>query len=284
MKTRVLTALAAALFAAAGAAESQLVPQKPPAPTPPPAAAAPKPQPPPPAATKPQAPPATQGVAPVGARGSIGLMATDLTGLAVPDVRVTMTGPVSREGTTPKAGYLTLQALKPGTYRLRFESPDFITLEREVTVKAGPVTEVDVALNRAPTKPAEPPAAPPPAATRPASPPPPPDADAHVQLRALPDWIEQNLVGRNDPMKETVLGRTAGTTSSVVQLRDPIKDRVRGDADEVIYVIAGQGTFRTGGRDQALDAGTLVVIPRGTTYTLERRGRNPLIALSVVGQ
>jgi homogentisate 1,2-dioxygenase len=33
-----------------------------------------------------------------------------------------------------------------------------------------------------------------------------------------------------------------------------------------------------------LDAGSLAVIPRGVAYTIERRGRNPLIALSIVGK
>jgi mannose-6-phosphate isomerase-like protein (cupin superfamily) len=73
-------------------------------------------------------------------------------------------------------------------------------------------------------------------------------------------------------------------TASVVQVRDPIKDRVRGDADEMLYVIAGEGVLRAKGRDQMLDAGSLAVIPRGVAYTIERRGRNPLIALSIVGK
>jgi mannose-6-phosphate isomerase-like protein (cupin superfamily) len=67
-------------------------------------------------------------------------------------------------------------------------------------------------------------------------------------------------------------------------VRDPIKERVRADADEMLYVIAGGGVMRAKGREQLLDAGSFVVIPRGVTYSLERRGRNPLIALSVVAK
>ena len=52
----------------------------------------------------------------------------------------------------------------------------------------------------------------------------------------------------------------------------------------MLYVIAGEGVLRAKGRDQSLEAGSLVVIPRGVTYTLERRGRNPLIALSIVSK
>jgi len=33
-----------------------------------------------------------------------------------------------------------------------------------------------------------------------------------------------------------------------------------------------------------LVAGAFVVVPRGVGYSIERRGRNPLIALSIVGK
>jgi mannose-6-phosphate isomerase-like protein (cupin superfamily) len=210
-------------------------------------------------------------------------MVTEVSGTAIPDVHVIMAGPVPREGTTGRDGRLQLQALKAGTYRIRLESPDFITLEREVTIKAGPSVEVDVALDRAPPRPVEPLSSPAPTATREATTIA-PDPNATVALIVLPDWIEKNLVGGNEPQKETVVGRTLVTTASVVQVRDPIKERVRADADEMLYVIAGQGVMRAKGREQLLDAGSFVVIPRGVTYSLERRGRNPLIALSVVAK
>ena len=92
------------------------------------------------------------------------------------------------------------------------------------------------------------------------------------------------MLGRNDPQKETVVGQTAATTARVIQVRDPIKDRAHGDADEMLYVIAGEGVLRAKGRDQTLTAGSLAVIPRGVAYSLERRGRNPLIALSIAGK
>jgi mannose-6-phosphate isomerase-like protein (cupin superfamily) len=81
-----------------------------------------------------------------------------------------------------------------------------------------------------------------------------------------------------------VVGRTPVTTATIVQVRDPIKERGRTDADEMLYVIAGEGVLRAKGRDQALDAGSFVVVPRGVTYSVERRGRNPLIVLSIVGK
>jgi mannose-6-phosphate isomerase-like protein (cupin superfamily) len=50
----------------------------------------------------------------------------------------------------------------------------------------------------------------------------------------------------------------------------------------MLYVIAGEGVLRAKGREYDLTAGSFAVIPRGVAYSLERRGRNPLIALSMV--
>jgi mannose-6-phosphate isomerase-like protein (cupin superfamily) len=212
-------------------------------------------------------------------------MVTDQSGVAAPDVHVTMTGPVEREGTTGRDGTLRLQALRAGGYRLRFESPGFVTLERDVAIKAGTPAEVDVALDRETPrqKVAElpPPPVPAPTSGRAGIA---PDPNASVEMVALPDWIERNLVGRSDPLKETVVGRTPVTTATVIQVREPLKDRVRADGDEMLYVIAGEGVLRAKGRDVTLEAGAFVVVPRGVSYSVERRGRNPLIALSILGQ
>jgi mannose-6-phosphate isomerase-like protein (cupin superfamily) len=214
---------------------------------------------------------------------SVVLAVTDLVGDAVPGVHVVLTGPVSREGTTGRDGALRFQALRAGTYRLRFESPEYITLEREVAVKAGPAVEVEVSLARVPERPAPPPSAPTPVPAAPsAATPVAPNPNATVELLSLPDWIEKNLIGRSDPQRETVVGRAPAATARVIQVREPVKDRVRSDADEMIYVIAGEGLLRANGREYDIDAGSLAVIPRGVAYSIERRGRNPLVALSMV--
>lgn len=280
MRLRILVALTALALATAAAAQAQTPPQKPPAQTVPPATAAPA-QAQPPAAPKPQAPPQAATVA----RISMAITVTDLAGEAAPGVRVALSGPVAREGTTTRDGLVRFQTLRAGTYRLRFESPDFVTFEREVTVKAGPLVEVEVTLSRVPEKPA-PPSPPPAPVPAPAGDAPAvaPNPNATVDLLALPDWIERNLIGRSDPQRETVVGRAPGATARVVQVRDPIKDRVRTDADEMLYVIAGEGVLRVKGRDYGLTAGSFAVVPRGVAYTLERSGRNPLIALSMVSK
>ncbi len=208
---------------------------------------------------------------------------TDLAGDAAAGVHVALSGPVSREGTTAGDGVLRFQTLRAGTYRLRFDSPEFVAFEREVIVKAGPLVEVEVSLSRVPEKPAPPP--PQPAAPIAAPRDPAPIArnpNATVELLSLPDWIERNLIGRGDSQRESVVGQAPAATARVLQVRDPVKDRVRADADEMLYVIAGEGVLRSSGRDHDLTAGSFAVIPRGVAYSLERRGRNPLIALSMV--
>jgi mannose-6-phosphate isomerase-like protein (cupin superfamily) len=278
MRTRILLALTALTLATAAAAQVQTPPQKPPAQAAPPATTS---QAPPPAAPKPQAPPQAATVA----RISMAVAVTDLAGEAAPGVRVALTGPVAREGTTARDGIVRFQTLRAGTYRLHFESSDFVAFEREVTVKAGPLVEVEVTLSRVPEKPTVPPPAPAPVPAAPSEAPVvAANPSATVELLALPDWIERNLIGRSDPQRETVVGRAPGATARVVQVRDPIKDRVRGDADEMLYVIAGEGVLRAKGRAYELTAGSFAVLPRGVVYTLERSGRNPLIALSMVSK
>jgi mannose-6-phosphate isomerase-like protein (cupin superfamily) len=285
MIARVLTAMAAILLVAnvitggvlAQAPVPKPVVQQPPAQAAKPATPPPQAQPP---VSRPPAPQPARSAGSSSARGAITLVVTDQVGKTLPDIRVALTGGMSREGTTSRDGALTLEGLRPGTYRLRFEAADFITLEREVTVRTGPAAEVDVALDRAQVKPV----APPPAAPKDCRAAIPVDPNATVALLGLPDWIQRNLIGRNDPQKEDSVGRTPVLTPTVIQVRDPTRQRGRDDADEILYVIAGEGVLRVGGRDQTLDAGSLAVVPRGVTYTLERRGRNPLIALSVVGK
>lgn len=278
MSARVLMALAAFVLAGnMSPSEAQVVAQKPVTQQPPPVQAVKPPAPRPQVSSPPR-----YTALPAAARLVITLVVTDTIGKTLPEVRVTLNGPVTRQGMTSRDGMLRLEGLRAGTYRLRLEAPEFITLEREVTVKAGPPTEVDVALDRSPVKAAEPPPPPPAASDCRSSIA--PDPNATVDLVSLPDWIERNLIGRNDPLKETTVGHTPVMVASVVQVRDPTKDRGRADTDEMIYVIAGEGTLRAKGRDQSLEAGSLVVVPRGVTYTLERRGRNPLIALSITSK
>src|SRR5581483_1487283 len=89
-----------------------------------------------------------------------------------------------------------------------------------------------------------------------------------------------------DPLKESVLGCTGASTTRLLQLRDPIAAHTH-DLDEIVYVVAGDGAIRlraasAGDESTVVHAGSLTVIPRGTSHAIERRGKNPLIVLSTL--
>jgi len=208
---------------------------------------------------------------------SVTVTITDASGAPLDNVHVTATGPVTRQTLSIDTGIARLNSVKPGDYRLRFEREGFNTLERDLTVKGGSPSTIDVSLSPAPPPP--PPPAPPPSAASTAPP-------GKAQWVHLADFIERNFISGGDPMKEDEVGCTASARSTLLQVRDTIPEKARPDADETIFVIAGEGTLRLGNQDIQLTAkdGTFAVVPRGTVRGLTRtgKGKNPLIVLSIV--
>jgi mannose-6-phosphate isomerase-like protein (cupin superfamily) len=52
--------------------------------------------------------------------------------------------------------------------------------------------------------------------------------------------------------------------------------------DEAFYLASGEATFRLGGRDIRLTAGSFVFVPRGVTHTVWNSGTDPLRGLIVI--
>ena len=98
---------------------------------------------------------------------------------------------------------------------------------------------------------------------------------------SIPEFLDKNFIGR-DPLKESVLGCTAGATTRVLQLRDALAVHTHADLDEILYIVAGDGVVRVRDETMMLAPGSLTVIPRGLPHATERRGRNPLIVLSTL--
>jgi mannose-6-phosphate isomerase-like protein (cupin superfamily) len=240
-------------------------------------------QPAPPAATPPAPRPSQQSApppAPAAAprASAVVVTVTDQSGLSVQGVTVSVNGPVSRTVTTVANGTARLIGLRSGSYRFHFEKEGFITLERDVTIRAGAVPDMDVMLSPAPPPPPAP--APPPAPVQSA-----PTTDAppgDPRFLSIVDFLDKNLISGRDPVKEDEIGCTASARTTLLQLRENGKEEARQDADEVIYVVAGEGRLRLGNRDVPLASSTVVVVPRGTVRGLARKGKNPLIVLSVV--
>ena len=229
--------------------------------------------------TAPAPRPATQRPrAPSTATSTLEITVADPGGLPLQGVTVTSTGTLDREGTTLASGLVRFLNMRGGEYRLRFAHPRFVLLERDVTIRAGQSMSIDVTLSRASDEPERPeqPQTPPPTPT-PASAP-----AGEPRSVAVVDFVEKNFISGRDPVKEDQLGCTASAKTTLLQVREPLPERALADADEVIYVVAGEGTLRLGNRDVALSATTLAVVPRGTVRGLTRKGRNPLIVVSVL--
>jgi mannose-6-phosphate isomerase-like protein (cupin superfamily) len=205
---------------------------------------------------------------------------TDPGGTSIEGVKVAITGPVEREATSPAGGYTRVQGLRAGTYRVRFSHERFITFEKEFSWRAGTATpELSVTLNPAPPPPPPPPA-PAPVVAAPAAPKlPPPGTPKTV---GLPEFIEKNFIGGREPQKEDLVGCSGVGQALLWQVRDPWNSRQHESADGMFYVIGGEGRLKLGDREFTIAAGAFAVVPRGTSYSLSRSGRNPLIVLAVL--
>ena len=243
----------------------------------PPAAAPPKPSP-------TTAPPAAQTTKPKprpagGATTTASVFITDTGGSPIEGVTVQVMGPVDREVQSPASGPTRIAGLRAGTYRVRFTREGFITFEKELVWRAGTAApEIAVTLNAAPEPP--PPVAPPPAKPQPAETKLPPPGTPKTM--SLIDFIEKNLITGREPQKERLVGCSGVGQAMVWQIRDPWNGRQHESADGMIYVIAGDGALRLDDRDVNVTNGSFAVVPRGTTYSLSRRGRNPLIVLAML--
>jgi len=230
--------------------------------------------------TAPKPPAQPQAQPPAATRTTLTVFVTDQSGKPVADADVKAAGPVNRDGKTDSEGTLVFRNMNAGTYRLRFEHGEFVTLEREVTIQGGRPFKTSAALSAAPPPPPPPP--PPKPEPQPTAPPPPPPAfNAQPSSISIPDFFEKNYIG-SAPSKTSPVGCTASSTATLVQIRDPLPEHTHADADEMIYVVAGEGTQRLGGRDIPLAAGTFSVIPRAMAHSFTRRGRNPLVFLSIL--
>jgi mannose-6-phosphate isomerase-like protein (cupin superfamily) len=168
-----------------------------------------------------------------------------------------------------------LSNLNAGTYRCRIERDGYITLEKEVVVKAATKSGTEAALTAAPPPPPPPaPVAPPPAAMPVLKPGPP-------VVVSLTDQMADDLVKSKDPIAEHSLGCSGATSAKLIRVKDVLPAHTHADADEVIYLITGDATLQMGGKDSMVGAGWMGLVPRGTSHTLTRRGTKVVLMLSV---
>ena len=241
---------------------AQQLPQQPP-PQPPPQQA-------PPQAKPPQQKPAAAR-RPVARTATFAISVADPAGTPIPNVLVTVEGPASRS-TRTEGGRIAIEELPLGRYTVRFEQAGFITVERDLNATAGKPIEMKITLKPLPAPPPPPPT-PVPEAPRKST------IDAKPAVFDVPGVIEKEFVGRAAG-KTTALACGNDGNATLIQLNQPLQQHAHDDADEFIYVVAGEGSASIQGTTQKLKAGTLLFVPRGTSHGLTVAGRNPLIVLS----
>lgn len=245
------------------------------------------------APAKPAAPPATQPAPappataapkprPAGAATTTALLfVTDASGRPIEGAKVTVTGPVDRDVESPASGATRIDGLRAGTYRVRFTHEKFITFEKEISWRAGsPQPELSVTLNAAPAPPPPPP--PPPPVEKPVPAPPALPPPGTPKAVPLPEYIEKNFISGREPQKENLVGCSGVGQALLWQIREPWNGRQHSGADAMLYVVGGEGRMKLAEKEYTVAAGAFVVVPRGTTYSLSRSGRNPLIVLAVL--
>lgn len=231
------------------------------------------------APARPTAPAARRPVAPPPSRAGIAITVTDTHGLPIPDVRVTIAGPSDRSGETDNSGQVNFVGMQPGTYRVRFDGDKVVAFEREVNVRAGQPTGIDVTLNMAPPAPPPPEPAPAPAAE---GAPAPLGPTGQPGVTSVLDVLDKQFVGKQS-RRETLIACSGNTRTMLIQLNEPLPERLYDSADAEYYVVGGEGTARIAGRDMSVVTSSVVSVPRGTRHSFVRRGNRPLILLSVLG-
>jgi mannose-6-phosphate isomerase-like protein (cupin superfamily) len=205
------------------------------------------------------------------------IMVTDETGKPWGGVRVVISGPTERSGTTDSGGQLRVTGLQAGTYRLRFSSDDVVAFEREVTVRAGQTGDIDVTLTAAPPPP------PPPAAPAPQEPAEPVvGPSGRTAATSLTEFLKRNQVGGTEPRRDTLISCSGNTRAMLVQMNQDQPSRSYANAEVTYYVIQGEGVLRVDMREGALTPGTFVSVPRATSHEILRRGKRPLVLIAQV--
>jgi mannose-6-phosphate isomerase-like protein (cupin superfamily) len=212
------------------------------------------------------------------ARAGMAITVTSLQGATMSGVKVSLMGPTERTGETNDSGQINFPGLQAGTYRLRFNGDTVTAFEKEVAVRAGQIANVDVSLSPAPEpkiimQPA--PALPPGPVTAPTGP------TGQPVTHAIGDLLEKEYVGRQ-PRRETLLSCSGNERASMIQLNEPMPERLYENADAIYYVLGGEGTLMLNGKETRLGLNGFASVPRGTLHSFTKRGNRLLVLLSVL--
>ena len=91
------------------------------------------------------------------------------------------------------------------------------------------------------------------------------------QTISIGDWLEKEFVGR-EPRRETIIACSGNERTTILQLNEPMPQRLYEEADVVYYVVAGEGNVTLDGRSSRIPVNGFIAVPRGTAHSFERRG------------
>jgi mannose-6-phosphate isomerase-like protein (cupin superfamily) len=199
------------------------------------------------------------------------ILVTDAAGAPVTDVRVSVTGPVQRSART-EGGRLVFENLPSGEYQFKFEKAGFVPVDQTVTGRGTKPISVNVTMDAIPE---------PPKPVAPVTPIKARAADAKLVVLDMPAFVEKNYVGKSTD-RTTPMACAAGGSSTLIQINVAITEHTHPDADEFIYVIAGQGSARMGERVEPIGPGVYMMIPRRTPHAFAVGNKKPLVFVSTL--
>jgi hypothetical protein len=188
--------------------------------------------------------------------GSVRIAVKDQDGASLSGARLVLSGTGTGEFVTSGAGTVVVPDLKDGVYKVRCEREGFIAREREFTIRAGAYSQIEVVLSAAPPAPPKPAPEPAPA--------PVPRGGSPLTM-SIVDFLDKNLIGR-EPLKESILACNPLETVRLLQMREGIAQHAHERLDEILYVVAGEGTVRIGEQASPVRAGSLLVVTSGTGH------------------
>jgi hypothetical protein len=234
-----------------------------------------------PAPTTTQAP-VRRPVAPV--TSTLQVHVTDRKGLPVQGAKVVAEGLVGRESTTDAVGQVLLLNVPNGTYRVQVSHDAFITFEKEANVRAGTTAApVEFTLTAAP-----PPPPPPPAPLPPPLPAPAPAAAVapagEPRVLSVFELFEKSPDVK-DPFKYFPIACSGLDNTQLLVVRDSFRASADATIDRMLYLVGGEATLSSSGRETKLAPGWYALVPRGAGLTLTRtgKGKNPAVILAIAG-
>ena len=210
--------------------------------------------------------------------GSLAVTVVTESGATLPGATVSLRGGVERQALAGPDGVATLLNIPAGTYRTRISRDGYFTFEKEVTVRAGTRAASEAALTAAPAAPPPPPPAP--KETPKPSPSEPRGPLGAAKALSLTDLAEQ-MLRDPAPLVEREIGCSVATASQLILVRETLASHTHADADEMLYLVAGDATLKIADKDTQFSAGWFAIVPRGSAHSVTKRGRNAPIVLSI---